>query len=192
MAFGCGYDARNLRYMRMFYLAFPIWNAVRSELGWTHYCILMREDDPNSKLVALVNAKRSNGPKYTSRAVRLNTDYMTYDTVEHLDVDQALRDLKSEAGKPEQNKAEVRAKQYEDDSNKAIEVVKDALKSGKKTKAYLETKVKSAGCAVRDIDGILEVLAVDHGYNPSPIRTIKRRISARQRILTIMPPSWRR
>ena len=44
--FGNGFDERNLRYMRTFYLAFPIWNAVRSELGWTHYRILMREDDP--------------------------------------------------------------------------------------------------------------------------------------------------
>ena len=44
--YGNGFDERNLRYMRMFYLAFPIWNALRSELGWTHYRILMREDDP--------------------------------------------------------------------------------------------------------------------------------------------------
>ena len=46
MEYGNGYDARNLRYMRSFYLSFPIWNAVRSELGWTHYRILMREGDP--------------------------------------------------------------------------------------------------------------------------------------------------
>ena len=46
MEYGNGYDARNLRYMRAFYLSFPIWNAVRSELGWTHYRILMRVDDP--------------------------------------------------------------------------------------------------------------------------------------------------
>ena len=46
LEYGNGYDARNLRYMRSFYLSFPIWNAVRSELGWTHYRILMREDDP--------------------------------------------------------------------------------------------------------------------------------------------------
>ena len=44
--YGNGFDARNLRYMRAFYLAFPIWNALRSELGWTHYRILMREADP--------------------------------------------------------------------------------------------------------------------------------------------------
>lgn len=35
--FGKGFDARNLRHMRRFYLAFPIWNAVRTELSWTHY-----------------------------------------------------------------------------------------------------------------------------------------------------------
>ena len=32
--------------MRQFYLAFPIGHALRDELGWTHYRILMREDDP--------------------------------------------------------------------------------------------------------------------------------------------------
>ena len=37
LEYGNGYDARNLRYMRSFYLSFPIWNAVREELGWTHY-----------------------------------------------------------------------------------------------------------------------------------------------------------
>ena len=44
--YGRGYDASNLRYMRQFYLAFPICDALRHELGWTHYRILMREDDP--------------------------------------------------------------------------------------------------------------------------------------------------
>ena len=28
--FGKGFDERNLRYMRLFFLVFPIWNAVRS------------------------------------------------------------------------------------------------------------------------------------------------------------------
>lgn len=35
--FGKGFDTRNLRNMRAFYQAFPIWNAVRPELSWTHY-----------------------------------------------------------------------------------------------------------------------------------------------------------
>jgi|SRR6185437_13090657 len=42
MDFGRGFDARNLRNMRRFYLVYPIWNAVRTELGWTHYRILIR------------------------------------------------------------------------------------------------------------------------------------------------------
>ncbi len=32
-----GFDKRNLRHMQAFFLAFPIWNAVRSKLSWTHY-----------------------------------------------------------------------------------------------------------------------------------------------------------
>lgn len=44
--FGSGFDASNLRNMRSFYLAFPICDALRHELGWTHYRILMREQDP--------------------------------------------------------------------------------------------------------------------------------------------------
>ena len=42
--FGKGFDDRNLRNMRAFYLAFPIWNAVRTELSWTHYRNLLRVD----------------------------------------------------------------------------------------------------------------------------------------------------
>ncbi len=40
--FGSGFDERNLNNMRAFYTAFPIWNAVRSELSWTHYRIISR------------------------------------------------------------------------------------------------------------------------------------------------------
>lgn len=42
---GAGFDERNLRYMRSFYHCFPIWNAVRSELTWTHYRILSRVEN---------------------------------------------------------------------------------------------------------------------------------------------------
>jgi predicted nuclease of restriction endonuclease-like (RecB) superfamily len=40
--FGKGFDERNLNNMRAFYQAFPIWNALRTELSWTHYRILSR------------------------------------------------------------------------------------------------------------------------------------------------------
>ncbi|MET0963682.1 MAG: DUF1016 N-terminal domain-containing protein [Noviherbaspirillum sp.] len=40
--FGKGFDASNLRYMRLFYKAFPIRDAMRHELSWTHYRALLR------------------------------------------------------------------------------------------------------------------------------------------------------
>ncbi len=44
--YGSGYDESNLRYMRLFYLAFPIRDALRHELSWTHYRSLARVLDP--------------------------------------------------------------------------------------------------------------------------------------------------
>ena len=40
--FGEGFDASNLRYMRLVYLAFPIRDAVRHELSWTHYRLISK------------------------------------------------------------------------------------------------------------------------------------------------------
>lgn len=40
--FGKGFDERNLRHMRTFSQYFPIWNAVRTELSWTHYRNIFR------------------------------------------------------------------------------------------------------------------------------------------------------
>lgn len=47
--FGKGFDERNLQFMRRFYLTFPIPNALRSELSWTHYRTLMRVEDPKAR-----------------------------------------------------------------------------------------------------------------------------------------------
>lgn len=43
--FGKGFDASNLRYMRLFYNAFPNCDALRHELSWTHYRALLRVDE---------------------------------------------------------------------------------------------------------------------------------------------------
>ena len=40
--FGRGFDVSNLRHMRVFYQAFPIRDALRPELSWTHYRTLLR------------------------------------------------------------------------------------------------------------------------------------------------------
>jgi predicted nuclease of restriction endonuclease-like (RecB) superfamily len=40
--FGRGFDESNLRHTRNFYLSYPIWDAVRPELSWTHYRMLLK------------------------------------------------------------------------------------------------------------------------------------------------------
>lgn len=47
--FGKGFDVSNLRYMRLFYGAFPIRDALRHELSWTHYRLLLRMDSPKAR-----------------------------------------------------------------------------------------------------------------------------------------------
>jgi len=42
--FGKGFTVTNLKYMRQFYLLFPIGHALRDELGWTHYRLIMKVD----------------------------------------------------------------------------------------------------------------------------------------------------
>ncbi|WP_343854275.1 PDDEXK nuclease domain-containing protein [Algoriphagus jejuensis] len=49
LEFGKGFDERNLNNMRSFYKAFPIWNALRTELSWTHYRLLSRLDSEQKK-----------------------------------------------------------------------------------------------------------------------------------------------
>ena len=48
--FGKGFDERNLWHMCRFYRAFPILNAVRTELSWTHYRSLLRVDDAAARV----------------------------------------------------------------------------------------------------------------------------------------------
>ncbi len=47
--FGKGFDSSNLRYMRLFYQAFPICDALRHELSWTHYRALLRVENDHAR-----------------------------------------------------------------------------------------------------------------------------------------------
>lgn len=50
--FGKGYNERNLRYYRQFYLMFPeqsIWNACVPNLTWTHFRLLLRVKDDDAR-----------------------------------------------------------------------------------------------------------------------------------------------
>ncbi len=50
--FGKGFTSTNLKYFRQFYLAFPPTekgHALRAELGWTHYRLLLKVEDPAAR-----------------------------------------------------------------------------------------------------------------------------------------------
>jgi predicted nuclease of restriction endonuclease-like (RecB) superfamily len=44
--FGKGFDRTNLQHMRAFYLGFSNCDALRRELSWTHYRLLLRIEKP--------------------------------------------------------------------------------------------------------------------------------------------------
>lgn len=47
--FGQGFSERNLRYIRQFYLFFPIRNTLCAELSWSHYRLLIRLESENAR-----------------------------------------------------------------------------------------------------------------------------------------------
>ena len=47
--FGKGFTATNLRYMRMFYLSFPIYHSLSDKLSWTHYRMLTKVSNPKAR-----------------------------------------------------------------------------------------------------------------------------------------------
>jgi hypothetical protein len=60
--FGKGFDKRNRWFISSFYLAYPKVNALRSELTWTHYRILLCVETPEARAFSeteAVNARWS-------------------------------------------------------------------------------------------------------------------------------------
>ena len=57
--FGRGFTVANLKNMRQFYLIFPNGYALRSELSWTHYRLLMRVENDNARQFYMDEAVKS-------------------------------------------------------------------------------------------------------------------------------------
>ena len=58
--FGKGYTVTNLKYMRQFYNAFPIGHALRDQLSWTHYRMLLKVEDDTARMFYLDECAKSN------------------------------------------------------------------------------------------------------------------------------------
>jgi predicted nuclease of restriction endonuclease-like (RecB) superfamily len=74
--FGTGFDERNLRHMRAFFRTFPNWNAVRSELSWTHYRLLTRVEKETARLWYMDEAV---GQNWSSRALERQIGTLYYE-----------------------------------------------------------------------------------------------------------------
>ncbi len=57
--FGKGFTVTNLKYMRQFYLTFPNSHALRDELSWTHYRLLMRVENEKAREFYMEEAIKS-------------------------------------------------------------------------------------------------------------------------------------
>ncbi len=62
--------------MRTFYLTFPNWNAVRTELSWTHYRILLGVEDEHARAWYL---KESIEHHWSSRALERQISVLYYE-----------------------------------------------------------------------------------------------------------------
>jgi predicted nuclease of restriction endonuclease-like (RecB) superfamily len=61
-AYGEGYSRRQLELFRQLYLVFPIANALRSQLSWTHYKSLVRVNDPEKREFYIAEAIKNTWP----------------------------------------------------------------------------------------------------------------------------------
>jgi len=72
--FGKGFDESNLRLIRQFYLSFPIRDALRHELSWTHYRKIMKVENEQARNFYIEECIKSN---WSTRQLerQINTHY---------------------------------------------------------------------------------------------------------------------
>jgi predicted nuclease of restriction endonuclease-like (RecB) superfamily len=74
--FGRGFDVSNLRHMRVFYQAFPIRDALRPELSWTHYRTLLRVESDSARQWYMNEAA---GQGWTTRSLERQISTLYYE-----------------------------------------------------------------------------------------------------------------
>lgn len=57
--FGKGFTMTNLKYMRLFYVAFPNRHALRDQLSWTHYRLLLKVENEKARQFYLDECAKS-------------------------------------------------------------------------------------------------------------------------------------
>lgn len=97
--FGKGFTEVNLRNMRQFYLTFPIRDALRSELSWTHYRTLMRVSDKQARDFYLEEAVKAG---WSSRQLQRQIHTMYYNRIlASKDTESVAAEIETTEPKPE-------------------------------------------------------------------------------------------
>ena len=100
--FGNGFKERNLRNMRQFYITFPIRNALRAELSWTHYRELMKVQNIEAREFYLEEAASSG---WSSRQLQRQIHTMYYERIcASSDKESVAAEIKTSVPKPEYEK----------------------------------------------------------------------------------------
>lgn len=100
--FGQGFDASNLRKIRQFYIVFPIRDALRLELSWTHYRLLMRVEKDYARQFYMEEAIAGN---WSTRSLERQINTLYYERMlasgnEHRSLVKSEADTKTEMAQP--------------------------------------------------------------------------------------------
>ncbi len=74
--YGSGFSVRQLETMRQFYRAFPITNALRSQLNWTQYRMLIRIEDEDKRTFYIAESIKNH---WTSRQLERQINSNLYE-----------------------------------------------------------------------------------------------------------------
>ncbi len=96
--FGRGFDTSNLHKMKQFYLAFPILDALRLKLSWSHYRALLRVEDEHAREWY---AKKAETENWSSRALERQVSRLYYERLLSSKDRKAVRVKEAVAGNPE-------------------------------------------------------------------------------------------
>lgn len=98
--FGKGFTVTNLKYMRQFYLLFPISHALRDQLSWTHYRLLMKVEKEKTRDFYINECIANN---WSTRQLERQINSFYYERI--LSTQKNLRDeVKNEISTLEENK----------------------------------------------------------------------------------------
>ena len=76
--YGKGFDESNLRNIRKFYLTFPICDALRHELSWSHYRLLLRVEKDDARSFYMIESINNN---WSTRELERQINSLLYERI---------------------------------------------------------------------------------------------------------------